>query len=58
MKTLTLFTIWALSWLAWRLTQLIAPNSRFEPLLSDASAMAQTDAEDMLSGVVKALAEA
>ena len=58
MKTLTLFAIAILTRLAWELARRTEAANRFEPLLSDASVMVQTDAEDMLSGVVKALEEA
>ncbi|ESA35958.1 hypothetical protein N836_09570 [Leptolyngbya sp. Heron Island J] len=58
MKTITLFTIWVFTRLAWELARRTEAANRFEPLLSDASVMVQTDAEDMLSGVFKALVEA
>lgn len=58
MKTLTLFLVWVLTRVAWTLLRCVALNSRVEPLLSDAEVMLKTDAEDMLSGVVKALVEA
>lgn len=58
MKTLTLFTLWLLTRLAWELARHTDAANRFEPLLSDVSVMAETDARDSLSAVVKKWAEA
>ncbi|MFG6094382.1 hypothetical protein SPB21_03990 [Leptothoe sp. ISB3NOV94-8A] len=58
MRTLALLIAWACAWLAWQLTQFAKPDSRALYYLDEGSAMVQTDAEDMLSGVVKALVEA
>ena len=58
MKTLTLLTLWAITRLAWELARHTDATSRFEPLLSDVSVMAETDARDSLSAAVKKWAEA
>ncbi|MEL7494355.1 MAG: hypothetical protein AAGJ95_10390 [Cyanobacteria bacterium J06554_11] len=58
MKTLALFLATACAWAAWRLTQLAKPDSTALDYLDDGSAMVQTDAEDMLCGVVRAVMEA
>ena len=58
MKTLSLFLIWLLTRLAWELAQHTEAASRFEPLLSDAEVMAQTDTKEALGLVVKSWVEA